>query len=107
MSLRVPTWLVGSTVEPVTAGELDKAKRQLEASMVHQLTTNSAIASRIGYDVTVLGAIRPLEDRLAAIQAVDAADVQRVAQTYLIDEGRNIVHVVPPPDSLETQGGDS
>jgi zinc protease len=93
--------------EPVTAGELDKAKRQLEASMVHQLTTNSAIASRIGYDVTILGAIRPLEDRLAAIQAVDAADVQRVAQTYLTDEGRNIVHVVPPPDSLETRGGDS
>jgi predicted Zn-dependent peptidase len=93
--------------EPVTAEELDKAKRQLEVSMVHQLTTNSAIASRIGYDVTILGAIRPLEDRLAAIQAVDAADVQRVAQTYLTDEGQNIVHVVPPPDSTETKAGDS
>ena len=60
-----------------------------------------------GYDVTVLGAIRPLEDRLAAIQAVDAADVQRVAQTYLTDEGRNVVHVVPPPDSTQTRQGDS
>jgi predicted Zn-dependent peptidase len=93
--------------EPVTAGELDKAKRQIEVAMVHALTTNSAIAHRIGYDVTILGAIRPLEDRLAAIQAVDAADVQRVAQTYLTDEGRNVVHVVPPPDSTETQRGDS
>jgi zinc protease len=93
--------------EPVTAGELDKAKRQLEVSMVHSLTTNASIAGRIGYDVTVLGAIRPLEDRLAAIQAVDAADVQRVAQAYLIDEGLNVVHVVQPPDSKETQGGDS
>ena len=93
--------------EPVTAGELDKAKRQLEVAMVHSLTTNAAIAHRIGYDVTILGAIRPLEDRLAAIQAVDAADVQRVAQTYLTDEGRNVVHVVPPPDSTETQRGDS
>ena len=93
--------------EPVTAGELDKAKRQLEVAMVHSLTTNAAIAHRIGYDVTILGAIRPLEDRLAAIQAVDAADVQRVAQTYLVDEGRNVVHVVPPPDSTETQRGDS
>ena len=93
--------------EPVTAGELDKAKRQLEVSMVHALTTNAAIAQRIGYDVTILGAIRSLEDRLAAIQAVDAADVQRVAQTYLTDEGRNVVHVVPPPDSTETQRGDS
>jgi predicted Zn-dependent peptidase len=57
--------------------------------------------------VTILGAIRPLEDRLAAIQAVDAADVQRVAQTYLTDEGQNIVHVVPPPNSKETKEGDS
>jgi len=93
--------------EPVTAEELDKAKRQLEVSMVHGLTTNTAIARRIGYDVTILGAIRALEDRLAAIQAVDAADVQRVAQTYLTDAGRNVVHVVPPPDSTQTQRGDS
>jgi zinc protease len=93
--------------EPVTAGELEKAKRQIEVSMVHELTTNAAIAGRIGYDVTILGAIRPLEDRLAAIQAVDAADVQRVAQTYLTDEGRNVVHVVAPPDSTETRRGDS
>jgi zinc protease len=93
--------------EPVTAEELDKAKRQLEVSMVHQLTTNAAIAGRIGYDVTILGAIRPLEDRLAAIQAVDAADVQRVAQTYLTDEGRNVIHVVPPPASSEPEQGDS
>ena len=93
--------------EPVTAVELDKAKRQLEVAMVHGLTTNAAIAARIGYDVTILGAIRPLEDRLAAIHAVDAADVQRVAQTYLFDAGRSVVHVVPPPDSTEAQRGDS
>jgi predicted Zn-dependent peptidase len=93
--------------EPVTAEELDKAKRQLEVSMVHELMTNAAIANRIGYDVTIFGAIRPLEDRLAAIQAVDAADVQRVARTYLTDDGRNVVHVVPPPASSEPERGGS
>jgi predicted Zn-dependent peptidase len=92
--------------EPVTAEELEKAKRQIEVSMIHQLTTNAAIAGRIGYDVTILGAIRPLEDQLAAIQAVDADDVQRVANTYLVDAGRNVVQVVPPPASTEPgQGG--
>ncbi|MBW2495130.1 MAG: insulinase family protein, partial [Deltaproteobacteria bacterium] len=30
--------------EPVTAEELEKAKRQIEVSMIHQLTTNAAIA---------------------------------------------------------------
>jgi zinc protease len=84
--------------ESVTAEELDKAKRQLEVSMVHQLVTNKALADRIGYDVTVLGRIRPLEDRLAAIEAVTAEDVQRVARSYLVDEGRNIVHVVRPSE---------
>ena len=93
--------------EPVTAAELDKAKRQIEVSMIHQLTTNAAIAARIGYDVTILGKIRPLEDRLAAIQAVDADDVRRVARTYLTDAGRNVVHVVPPPASTEPEQGDS
>jgi len=93
--------------EPVTTEELDKAKRQLEVSMVHELMTNAAIANRIAYDVTILGAIRPLEDRLAAIQAVDAADVQRVARTYLTDEGRNVVHVVSPPASSGPERGDS
>jgi zinc protease len=90
--------------EPVTVEELEKAKRQIEVSMIHQLTTNEAIAGRIGYDVTILGAIRPLEDELAAIQAVGADDVQRVARTYLIDAGRNVVHVVPPPGATEPAG---
>jgi len=82
--------------EPVSAEELETAKRQIEVAMIQELTTNEAIAGRIGYDVTILGAIRPLEDRLAAIWAVSADDVQRVARTYLTDAGRNVVHVVPP-----------
>ncbi len=93
--------------EPVTAAELDKAKRKIEVSMIHQLTTNAALAARIGYDVTILGKIRPLEDRLAAIQAVDADDVRRVARTYLTDAGRNVVHVVPRPASTEPERGGS
>ena len=88
--------------EPVTADELDKAKRQLEVSMVYELMTNRALANRIGYDVTILGRIRPLEDHFAALRAVTAADVQRVAQTYLIDEGASIVRVVAPPVAPES-----
>jgi zinc protease len=93
--------------EPVTDEELETAKRQIEVSMIHQLTTNAAIAGRIGYDVTILGAIRPLEEKLSAIQAVDADDVQRVARTYLVDTGRNVVQVIAPPASAEPAPGDS
>jgi predicted Zn-dependent peptidase len=83
--------------EPVTAEELDKAKRQLEVAMLYELMTNAALANRIGYDVTTFGKIRPLEDHFASLRAVTADDVQRVARTYLVDEGVSIVEVVAPP----------
>ncbi|HXV35947.1 MAG TPA: pitrilysin family protein [Myxococcota bacterium] len=88
---------------PVSAHELDTAKRQIEVAMVYELTTNAAIADRIGYDVTTFGAIRPLEERLAAIEAVAAADVQRVAQTYLGESARNVVRVVPRPGAAPAE----
>jgi predicted Zn-dependent peptidase len=80
----------------VREDELAKAKRQLEVGLVNGLATNHALANRIGYDFVTLGRIRPLEERLAAIEAVSAADVQRVAQTYLAADRRSIVRVVPP-----------
>jgi predicted Zn-dependent peptidase len=87
--------------EPVSLEELDKAKRQLEVALVSSMKTNKAIAGRIAYDTVILGGIRPLDERLAAIQAVSVEDVQRVAQTYLIDEIRSIVHLVPPPEPVD------
>jgi zinc protease len=83
--------------EPVTPAELDKAKRQLEVGLVNGLATSHAVAGRIGYDVATFGRIRPLEERLAAIRAVDAEAVRRVAKTYLGAEQRSVVRVVPPP----------
>jgi len=84
--------------EPVTAEELEKAKRQLEVSLVDGLRTNHALASRIGREYSTFGRIRPLEERMESIRAVTAADVQRVARTYLTDAQRSVVHVVPPPE---------
>jgi len=39
--------------------------------------------------------IRPLDERLAEIRAVSAADVQRVAASYLPPGKRSVVHVLP------------
>jgi len=82
--------------QPVSAAELEKAKRQLEVALVNGLATNHAVANRIGFDFVTFGRIRPLEERLAAIRAVDAEAVRRVAQTHLAPERRSVVHVVPP-----------
>ncbi|MBW2237161.1 MAG: insulinase family protein [Deltaproteobacteria bacterium] len=81
--------------EPVSAAELAKAKRQLEVSLVSGLSKAHAVASRIALDVATFERIRPLEERLAAIRAVSAEDVQRVAGTYLVDSQRSVVRVVP------------
>ena len=43
------------------------------------------------------GRIRPLAERLAEIEAVTAADVQRVMAKYAVPDKRTVVHVVPPP----------
>jgi predicted Zn-dependent peptidase len=80
--------------ESVSSAELEKAKRQLEVSLV--LATNHALAARIARDYATFGRIRPLDERLERIQGVSAADVQRVALTYLVDEQRSVVRVVPP-----------
>ena len=81
---------------PAGDEELDRAKRQLLVSLVDGLATNHALAARIGGDYVLLGRIRPLDERLAQIQAVTADDVQRVARSYLPDTGRSVVRVVPP-----------
>jgi zinc protease len=83
-------------VERVSPRELQKAKTQLEVSLVNGLATNHALASRVGRDFASFGRIRPLEERLDAIRAVTAEDVQRVAREYLKADGRTVVQVVPP-----------
>ncbi len=80
--------------EPAAEREIEKAKRQLEVALVDGLETNHALAARIAQETALFGRVRPLSERLAAIQAVSAADVQRVAREYLADPNRSVVHVV-------------
>ncbi len=94
----------GLRSELVSEQELSKAKRQLEVSLVNGLRTNHALAARIAQDVISFGRIRPLDERLAEIQAVSAEDVRRVASTYLVDDKRTVVRVVPPGASEPAAG---
>jgi predicted Zn-dependent peptidase len=87
--------------DPVDAQELEKAKRSLEVALINSLDTSHALASRIAHDYTLLGRIRPLDERLAAIRAVTAEDVRRVARSYLVPENRSVVHVVERPAAPE------
>jgi zinc protease len=83
--------------EGVTDEEVARAKRQMEVSLINRFATNHSLASRVGREIVAFGRVRPLGERIAAIRAVTADDVKRVVKTYLTDEGRNVIRVVPPP----------
>ena len=90
--------------ELVSADELEKAKRQLEVSLVDGLETNHELAERLGRDYITFGRIRPLDERLERIRAVTAEDVRRVARTYLVPDQRSVVHIVPGPPGVAAAG---
>ncbi|MCP5066513.1 MAG: insulinase family protein [bacterium] len=83
---------------PPSAAELEKAQRALEVALIGGLGTSHALASRLGREWLAFGRIRPLQERLDAIQRVTALDVQRVAQTYLRPDKRTVLHLVPRPE---------
>ncbi|MEB2344269.1 MAG: pitrilysin family protein [Deltaproteobacteria bacterium] len=86
--------------EPVPAAELAKARRQIEVGLLRGTATAHALGSRIAGDWVTFGRVRPIEERLAAYRAVTAADVQRVARSYLRPGERNVLHLVAPPPGV-------
>jgi zinc protease len=83
---------------PITDDELARAKRQLRMELVKGLKTVSGKANQLGFFEVVFGDYRKLFDLESGWDAVTAADVQRVASTYLLVPKRTRA-------VLEPQGG--
>lgn len=80
---------------PVSADELRKAKNQILANNFRQLKTIAGRANAIGtYDV-FYGDYRKLFTLEQDIEAVTAADVQRVAKMYFAADNRTVATLVP------------
>ena len=73
---------------PVTAAELAEAKTELAADALRERETFSGRAFDLGEALVRTGDPRASDKRLAAIQRVIAADIQRVARKYLMPEAR-------------------
>jgi zinc protease len=71
--------------KPVSSAELEKAKNQLITERLRRRETNDGKANAIGYAATVLHDAAEVNNGLAKLQAVTAADVQRVVNKYLKD----------------------
>ena len=78
------------TQKGVTTEELNRAKAQLEASVILSNRDITSLALQLGNDETTAGDYRYTEEYLAAIRQVTAADVQRVATKYLKPEARTV-----------------
>lgn len=77
------------------AEELRKAKNQLLAGHYRELKTGAGRANLLGTFEVFYGGYQRLFDVPRELEAVSAADVQRVARTYLTEKNRTVATLAP------------
>lgn len=82
-------------VKSVDATELAKAKNQLTAGYVFGLGSVEGVARELGLAQLVEGDWRRFLDASERFEKVTAADVRRVAETYLVDSNLTFVTLKP------------
>ena len=89
----------------VTQEELDRSKTQFRSSLILQNRSITEQAMLLGDNQVSTGDYRYTDRLLAAIEKVTAADVQRVAQTYLTPANRTVGFF--EPTQLDGKAGTS
>ncbi|HKV35384.1 MAG TPA: pitrilysin family protein [Pyrinomonadaceae bacterium] len=79
----------------VSAAELDKAKNQIVTDQLRQRETSNGKALALGEAAVLLGDPARVNTDLARLQAVTAADVQRVMKKYFTDANRMVIYYLP------------
>jgi zinc protease len=93
--------------EPVTKAELDKAVNQLVANALRERETNSGKAFALGSAAVIVGDARRVNTDIERLQAVTAADVQRVMKKYFTDTNRVVITYqaeAQKPDEKKPEG---
>jgi len=80
---------------PVSAAELEKAKNQIVTSQLRQRETNLGRGQALGRAAVLFGDPNRVNTDLDKLQAVTAADVQRVAKKYFTTENRYVFYYLP------------
>lgn len=76
---------------PVTAAELDKAKIQLVTNELRERETSNGKAFALARAAVLLGDAARVNSDIDKLQAVTAADIQRVMKKYFTDSNRVVV----------------
>jgi zinc protease len=90
---------------PVDAQELRKAKNQELAGQYRELKTIAGRANLLGKYELFHGDYRQLFSREQTIEAVTAADIQRVAREYLKATNRTIATLIPDSPAAPSDKG--
>jgi zinc protease len=77
---------------PVTAKELEKAKNQLITRKLQELETNDGKAIAVERAVAYEGDPKAVNFDIQKLQAVTAADIQRVMKKYFTDRNRVVIY---------------
>jgi zinc protease len=80
---------------PVSAAELEKAKNQMITNQLRQRETSNGKALALGEAAVLLGDPARVNTDLARLQAVTAADIQRVMKKYFTDTNRFVLYYLP------------
>ena len=90
--------------EPVPVAELEKAKNQLITNQLRERETSNGKALALGEAAVLLGDPARVNTDLARLQAVTAADVQRVMKTYFTDANRFVLYYLPEASKSKKEG---
>jgi zinc protease len=88
---------------PVSAAELEKAKNQIITDQLRQRETSNGKALALGEAAVLLGDPARVNTDLSRLQAVSAADVQRVMKKYFSDQNRMVLYYLPQAAKKEGQ----
>jgi len=90
---------------PVSKAELDKAINQIVTNQLRERETNNGKALALGDAAVLLGDPGRVNTDLSRLQAVTAADVQRVMKKYLTAENRLVLYYLPDKSKSPEKSG--
>jgi len=89
---------------PVSTAELEKAKNQIITDQLRQRETNNGKALALGEAAVLLGDPARVNTDLDRLQAVTAADIQRVMKKYFTDSNRLVLFYLPEAAKKSGEG---
>ena len=87
--------------EKVDDATLQRVKTKVRAGLIRRLDSNSGMAEELASFYANYGDWRKLFTSIDELDKVTAADVQRVAQKYLVPETRTVAYTVAPKEPAQ------